>query len=110
MIVAIPHALSQPQPSQFLALSALLFAVGVFGVMTRRNALVMFMSIELMLNATNLTFITFAKMRGDLNGQVLAFFVIIVAAAEAVVGLAIIVSLFRRKHSASVDDASELRW
>jgi NADH-quinone oxidoreductase subunit K len=97
-------------PSQFLALGALLFATGVYGVLRRRNALVMFMSIELMLNAVNLTFVTFAKVRGDLNGQVLAFFVIVVAAAEAVVGLAIIVSLFRRRRSTSVDEASRLRW
>jgi NADH-quinone oxidoreductase subunit K len=97
-------------PAQFLALGALLFCTGVVGVLTRRNALVMFMSIELMLNAVNLTFVTFSKMRGDLNGQVMAFFVIVVAAAEAVVGLAVIVSLFRRKRSTSVDDASVLRW
>jgi NADH-quinone oxidoreductase subunit K len=104
-------AVSPPaHPSQFLALGALLFCVGVYGFLRRRNALIMFMSIELMLNAVNLTFVTFSKMRGELNGQVLAFFVIVVAAAEAVVGLAIIVSLFRRKHTTSSDDASGLRW
>ena len=98
------------QPAQYLALAAMLFTTGVVGVLSRRNAIVIFMSIELMLNAVNLTLVTFSKMHGDLNGQVLAFFVIIVAAAEVVVGLAIIMSLFRRKASASVDDAKTLKW
>jgi NADH-quinone oxidoreductase subunit K len=97
-------------PSAYLALAAILFSVGVLGVLLRRNALVIFMSIELMLNAVNLTFITFARMRGTLDGQVLAFFVIAVAAAEVVVGLAIIVAMFRRKQSASVDDARLFKW
>jgi len=97
-------------PSAYLALAAILFSVGVLGVLLRRNALVIFMSIELMLNAVNLTFITFARMRGTLDGQVLAFFVIAVAAAEVVVGLAIIVAMFRRKQSASVDDARIFKW
>jgi NADH-quinone oxidoreductase subunit K len=97
-------------PAQYLALAAMLFAVGVLGVLIRRNALVIFMSIELMLNAVNLTLITFARMRGSLDGQVLAFFVIVVAAAEVVVGLAIIVAMFRRKQSASVDDARFFKW
>src|SRR6266571_746871 len=98
------------QPAQYLALAALLFAVGVLGVLIRRNALVIFMSIELMLNAVNLTLVTLARMNGTLDGQVLAFFVIVVAAAEVVVGLAIIVSMFRRKQSASVDDARLFKW
>ena len=98
------------QPAQYLALAAMLFAVGTIGVLLRRNALVIFMSIELMLNAVNLTLVTFARMHGELNGQVLAFFVMVVAAAEVVVGLAIIVAIFRRKRSASVDDARALRW
>ncbi|MCA1832609.1 MAG: NADH-quinone oxidoreductase subunit NuoK [Actinomycetota bacterium] len=97
-------------PANFLVLGALLFSIGVVGVLTRKNALVMFMSIELMLNAVNLTFVTFSKMRQNLDGQVLAFFVIVVAAAEAVVGLAIIVSIYRQKRSASVDEASSLKW
>jgi NADH-quinone oxidoreductase subunit K len=97
-------------PSAYLALAAILFAIGVLGVLLRRNALVIFMSIELMLNAVNLTFITFARMRGTLDGQVLAFFVIAVAAAEVVVGLAIIVAMFRRRQSASVDDARLFKW
>ena len=97
-------------PSAYLILGAILFSVGTLGVLLRRNALVIFMSIELMLNAVNLTFITFARMRGTLDGQVLAFFVITVAAAEVVVGLAIIVAIFRRKQSASVDDARLFKW
>lgn len=96
-------------PSQYLALAGLLFATGVVGVLARRNAIVVFMSIELMLNAVNLTLVTFARMHGTLDGQVLAFFVMIVAAGEVVVGLAIIVSIFRRKKSVSVDDATELK-
>ena len=97
-------------PSSYLALGALLFTLGVVGVLTRRNSILVFMSIELMLNAVNLTLVTFAKMNGNLDGQVLAFFVIIVAAAEVVVGLGIIMSIFRRKASASVDDAKTMKW
>jgi NADH-quinone oxidoreductase subunit K len=98
------------QPAQYLALAAMLFTTGVIGVLTRRNSIIIFMSIELMLNAVNLTLVTFARMNGNLDGQVLAFFVMIVAAAEVVVGLAIIMSVFRRKASASVDDAKTLKW
>ena len=98
------------QPAQYLALAAMLFTVGVVGVLTRRNSIIIFMSIELMLNAVNLTLVTFARINGNLDGQVLAFFVMIVAAAEVVVGLAIIMSVFRRKASASVDDAKTLKW
>lgn len=98
------------QPAQYLALAALLFAVGATGVLLRRNALVIFMSIELMLNAVNLTLVTFSRMKGNLDGQVLAFFVMVVAAAEVVVGLAIIVSIFRRRAAASVDDTRSLKW
>jgi len=97
------------QPAQYLALSAMLFAVGAAGVLLRRNALVVFMSIELMLNAVNLSFVTFSKMHGGLDGQVIAFFVMVVAAAEVVVGLAIIVQLFRFARGASVDDRRSLR-
>jgi len=97
-------------PSAYLILGAILFSVGTLGVLLRRNALVIFMSIELMLNAVNLTLVTFARMRGTLDGQVLAFFVIAVAAAEVVVGLAIIVAMFRRKQTASVDDARLFKW
>jgi NADH-quinone oxidoreductase subunit K len=97
-------------PFQYLSIGGLLFAIGVAGVLMRRNAILIFMSIELMLNAVNLTLVTFAKMHGTLDGQVIAFFVMIVAAAEVVIGLAIIVAIFRRKASVSVDDVKELKW
>ena len=98
------------EAAQYLALAGLLFSVGAAGVLLRRNSLVIFMSIELMLNAVNLTLVTFSRVKGNLDGQVLAFFVMVVAAAEVVVGLAIIVSIFRKRASASVDDASTLKW
>ncbi|MDQ3707891.1 MAG: NADH-quinone oxidoreductase subunit NuoK [Actinomycetota bacterium] len=94
----------------YLVLSALLFTVGAVGVLLRRNAIVVFMCIELMLNAANLAFVTFARLHGGLDGQVIAFFVMVVAAAEVVVGLAVIVAIFRTRRSASVDDASLLRY
>ena len=97
-------------PVYFLALAGLLFTVGVVGALVRRNAIVIFMFIELMLNAVNLAFVTFARMQGRIDGQVLVFFVLVVAAAEVVVGLAIIVTIFRRRASANVDDVSLLRW
>jgi NADH-quinone oxidoreductase subunit K len=97
-------------PVYFLALGGLMFTVGVVGVLVRRNAIVIFMFIELMLNAVNLIFVTFARMQGKVDGQVLVFFVLVVAAAEVVVGLAIIVSIFRRRASANVDDVKLLRW
>jgi NADH-quinone oxidoreductase subunit K len=97
-------------PGAYLLLSAILFAIGVTGVLIRRNAIVVFMCVELMLNAVNLSFITFAKTNGALDGQVLAFFVMVVAAAEVVVGLAIIMTIFRTRRSASVDDASLLKY
>ena len=87
----------------YLLLSALLFSIGAVGVLVRRNAIVVFMCIELMLNAVNLSLVTFARINGALDGQVMAFFVMIVAAAEVVVGLAIIMSIFRTRRSASVD-------
>ena len=96
--------------SQYVVLSAILFTIGCVGVLTRRNALVVFMCIELMLNATNLAFVTFARMKGNLDGQVIAFFVMVVAAAEVVVGLAIIVTIFRTRRSASVDGANLLKY
>jgi NADH-quinone oxidoreductase subunit K len=94
----------------FLVLSGLLFTIGTVGVLVRRNALVIFMSIELQLNAVNLSLIAFSRELGQVDGQVLAFFSMVVAAAEVVVGLAIIVSIFRRRASASVDDVNLLRW
>jgi NADH-quinone oxidoreductase subunit K len=93
----------------FLVVSGLLFAIGTVGVLVRRNALIIFMSVELQLNAVNLSLIAFSRMHGSLNGQVLAFFSMVVAAAEVVVGLAIIVSVYRRSGSVSVDDVRELR-
>ncbi len=96
-------------PAQYLVLGGMLFSIGTLGFLSRRNALIMFMSIELMLNGVNLTLVTFARMHGNLDGQILAFFVIVVAAAEAVVGLAILVGLYRRRRTVSVDDVSGMR-
>ena len=97
-------------PSNYLYLSALLFSIGAGGVLLRRNAIVVFMCVELMLNASNLAFVTFARMNGTLDGQIIALFVMVVAAAEVVVGLAIIMSIFRTRRSASVDDANLLKY
>jgi NADH-quinone oxidoreductase subunit K len=96
-------------PEPYLVLGAVLFAMGAIGLMVRRNPLVMFMCVELMLNAVNLTFVTFARELDDVGGQVVVFFVLVVAAAEVVVGLGIIVSILRRSPSATADDASLLR-
>ncbi|MGI8434578.1 MAG: NADH-quinone oxidoreductase subunit NuoK [Nocardioidaceae bacterium] len=97
-------------PTPFLVLSGLLFAIGAAGVLVRRNAIVVFMCVELMLNASNLAFVTFARQNGNLDGQIAAFFVMVVAAAEVVIGLAIIMTTFRTRRSASVDDASLLKY
>jgi NADH-quinone oxidoreductase subunit K len=94
----------------YLYLSAVLFTIGSVGVLVRRNAIVVFMCIELMLNAVNLTLVTFGRMNGNLDGQVIAFFAMVVAAAEVVIGLAIIMSIFRARRSASVDDANLLKY
>ena len=96
--------------SYSLGLSAILFGIGVAGVIVRRNAIVLFMCVELMLNAANLALVTFSRINGTLDGQVIAFFVMVVAAAEVVVGLAIIMSIFRTRRSASVDDANLLKY
>lgn len=96
-------------PYNYLYLAALLFTIGAVGVVLRRNAIVVFMCIELMLNAGNLTLVTFSRMNGNLNGQVVAFFTMVVAACEVVVGLAIIVAIYRSRRSASIDDASLLK-
>jgi NADH-quinone oxidoreductase subunit K len=93
----------------FVAVSAMLFAIGTVGVLIRKNALVIFMSVELQLNAVNLALVAFSRMHGNLSGQVVAFFSMVVAAAEVVVGLAIIVTVYRRRQSASVDDLTVLR-
>ena len=96
-------------PDNYLYLSALLFTIGAAGVLLRRNAIVMFMCVELMLNAVNLTFVTFAKALDDIGGQAIVFFVLVVAAAEVVVGLGIIVALMRRRPGATADDISMLK-
>jgi NADH-quinone oxidoreductase subunit K len=97
-------------PDAYLLLAAALFSIGAVGVLIRRNAIVMFMCVELMLNACNLTLITFSRINGSLDGQIMAFFVMVVAAAEVVVGLAIIMAIFRTRRSASVDDANLLKY
>jgi NADH-quinone oxidoreductase subunit K len=96
-------------PTNYLYLSALLFTIGAAGVLIRRNAIIVFMCVELMLNACNLAFVTFSRIHGNLDGQIIAFFVMVVAAAEVVVGLAIIVTIYRSRHSASVDDANLMK-
>jgi NADH-quinone oxidoreductase subunit K len=97
-------------PIHYIALSAILFTIGGVGVLVRRNAIIIFMSVELMLNAANLAFVAFARMNGNLDGQVIAFFVMVVAAAEVVVGLAILMAIFRTRRSASVDEANLLKY
>ena len=96
-------------PVAYVVLSAVLFTIGTFGVLLRRNAIIVFMSVELMLNAANLAFVAFARMHGQLDGQVIAFFVMVVAAAEVVIGLAIIMLIFRTRRSANVDEPNLLR-
>ena len=97
-------------PAHFIFLAIILFVIGAIGVLVRRNAIVVFMCVELMLNAANLAFVAFARMHGALDGQVIAFFVMVVAAAEVVVGLAILTSIFRARRSASVDDANLMKY
>jgi NADH-quinone oxidoreductase subunit K len=97
-------------PDHYLFLAALLFTIGAVGVLLRRNAILVFMCIELMLNSVNLTLVAFSREKGTLDGQIMAFFVMVVAAAEVVVGLAIIMSIFRTRRSASVDDANLLKY
>ncbi len=93
----------------YIYLAVILFSIGAATVLVRRNAIVVFMGVELMLNAVNLAFVTFARMQGNLDGQVIALFVMVVAAAEVVVGLAIIMAISRARRSASVDDANLLK-
>lgn len=95
--------------ANYLYISVLLFSIGAIGVVVRRNAIVVFMCVELMLNAANLAFVTFARINGNLEGQIIAFFTMVVAACEVVVGLAIIVTIYRSRRSASVDDANLLK-
>jgi NADH-quinone oxidoreductase subunit K len=101
MIVSVHH---------YLVLSAILFSLGTVGVLTRRNAIVIFMSIELMLNAVNLSFIALSRHLGNMDGQVFVFFVMTVAAAEAAVGLALMIAFFRNRQSVDVDDINLLKW
>jgi NADH-quinone oxidoreductase subunit K len=96
--------------SHYLAVSAILFVIGTAGVLIRRNAIIVFMCVELMLNAVNLTLIAFSQFLGDQTGQILVFFVMTVAAAEAAVGLAIIISLFRNKQTVDVTKVNILKW
>jgi NADH-quinone oxidoreductase subunit K len=96
--------------SWYLALSAVLFAIGVVGVLVRRNLIVLFMSIEIMLNAVNLSFVALARARGDVEGQVIVFFVMAVAAAEAAVGLALFIQLYRARETVNADEVATLRW
>jgi NADH-quinone oxidoreductase subunit K len=100
-MIALPH---------YLILSALIFAIGVIGVLIRRNLIVILMSIELMLNAVNLTFIAFSRYLGSTEGQVVVFFVMAVAAAEAVIGLAIIISVYRHRQSLDPQEMQLLKW
>lgn len=99
-----------PTLEHYLLVAAMIFSVGVFGVLFRKNAITLFMCIELMLNAVNLTFIAFSKYRTDLDGHIFAFFVMAVAAAEAAVGLALIIHIFRHYRGVNVDDVTELKF
>jgi NADH-quinone oxidoreductase subunit K len=97
-------------PFQFQVVAALIFAIGVVGVLTRRNMIVMFMCIELMLNAANLSLVAFSREVGDDQGQIFAFMVMVVAAVEVAVGLAIIISLVRNRDTVNIEDASQMKW
>lgn len=99
-----------PSLPAYLALSAILFAIGVTGVLIRRNAIIVFMCIELMLNSVNLTLVAISASLGDITGLVLVFFVMAVAAAKAAVGLAIVISLFRNKQTVNIDEINILKW
>ena len=102
-------AIATPTTTWYLLLGAVLFSVGVVGVMVRRNPLILFMCVELMLNAVNLTFVALARRLGDISGQSTVFFVLVVAAAEVVVGLGIVVAILRRMPNATTDDMAELK-
>ena len=109
-LAALLAPFQSPVPTAaYLILSAILFAIGALGVLLRKNALTIFMSVELMLNAVNLSFVAFARQFGHFDGQIFVFFVMAVAAAEVAVGLAIIVDIFRSRHSVDIDDVSWLR-
>ena len=110
IVMAVALRGKVPTTAHYVGLSMLLFTIGALGVLLRKNALILFMCIELMLNAVNIAFVAFARLNGAIGGQVIVLFVMIVAAAEVAVGLAIIVLIFRRRHSANVDDLSVMRW
>lgn len=107
--MSVLAVLGRVTPTWYLVLGAVLFTIGAIGLMTRRNPLVMFMCVELMLNAVNLTFVSFSNALRDIAGQTAVFFVLVVAAAEVVVGLGIVVAIFRRKPGATADDISLMR-
>ena len=109
LLVAVADRAPSVGHGAYLIIAAFLFTIGAVGVLIRRNVLVMFMCVELMLNAVNLTFVTFADRLGDINGQTAVFFVLVVAAAEVVVGLGIVVSIIRRRPGATADDLNELK-
>jgi NADH-quinone oxidoreductase subunit K len=101
----------QTVPMEFyLIVSGLIFTIGTIGVLTRRNAIIIFMSIELMLNSVNLTFVAFSAFMGDIAGQIFVFFIMAVAAGEATIGLAIVLALFRKKQTVYVDEANSIKW
>ena len=100
----------QVELSHYLLLAAVLFSIGVLGVVTRKNLIVILMSVELMLNSVNLTFVSVARFRGDISGQVLVFFVLCVAAAEVAVGLAILISIWRHRGTMNIDSVKLLKW
>lgn len=102
-------AVSAPDPKAYLVVAAILFCIGAAGLLMRRNVIVMFMCVELMLNAANLTFVTMARTLGDIRGQAVVFFTMVVAAAEVVVGLGIIVSIFRRRRAVTAEDVSLMK-
>ena len=97
-------------PAHFIALSVILFVIGAVGVLVRRNAIVVFMSVELMLNAANLAFVAFGRQFGTVDGQIITFFVMTVAAAEAAVGLALVIGLFRHRESLNPEAFTSLKW
>ncbi len=101
----------QSVPMEFyLIVSGVIFTIGTIGVLTRRNAIIIFMSIELMLNSVNLTFVAFSAFLGDIAGQIFVFFIMAVAAGEATIGLAIVLALFRKKQTVYVDEANSIKW
>ena len=106
----VTHTIKAIPIEHYIYLSAILFSIGVLGVLIRRNAIIIFMSIELMLNSVNLTLVAFSAYLGDASGQVLVFFVMTLAAAEAAVGLALVITIFRRKKTINLDEINIMKW